>query len=98
MEGAEDDGNGLSLVVFQPADEANELVEPAVELLLRGASGLQNLLGHLVALVIPRVSTGERVVEMRSEEHTSELQSRQYLVCRLLLEKKKKNIFTPRST
>src|SRR3712207_7711930 len=30
----------------------------------------------------------------RSEEHTSELQSRQYLVCRLLLEKKKK---TPHS-
>src|SRR5258707_7943970 len=29
------------------------------------------------------------VVEIRSEEHTSELQSRQYLVCRLLLEKKK---------
>src|SRR3712207_7151889 len=30
------------------------------------------------------------VVSVRSEEHTSELQSRQYLVCRLLLEKKKK--------
>src|SRR3712207_7228587 len=30
----------------------------------------------------------------RSEEHTSELQSRQYLVCRLLLEKKKKEINT----
>src|SRR3712207_8597965 len=29
---------------------------------------------------------------LRSEEHTSELQSRQYLVCRLLLEKKKKII------
>src|SRR3712207_7720008 len=29
----------------------------------------------------------------RSEEHTSELQSRQYLVCRLLLEKKKNYIF-----
>src|SRR3712207_9593423 len=28
----------------------------------------------------------------RSEEHTSELQSRQYLVCRLLLEKKKPNV------
>src|SRR3712207_8737009 len=28
----------------------------------------------------------------RSEEHTSELQSRQYIVCRLLLEKKKNNI------
>src|SRR3712207_7701554 len=31
-----------------------------------------------------------RVLADRSEEHTSELQSRQYLVCRLLLEKKKK--------
>src|SRR3712207_8076562 len=30
------------------------------------------------------------LVLLRSEEHTSELQSRQYLVCRLLLEKKKK--------
>src|SRR3712207_6945785 len=30
----------------------------------------------------------------RSEEHTSELQSRQYLVCRLLLEKKKKRLLT----
>src|SRR3712207_8684373 len=30
-------------------------------------------------------------ITARSEEHTSELQSRQYLVCRLLLEKKKKN-------
>src|SRR3712207_6917771 len=30
------------------------------------------------------------VLARRSEEHTSELQSRQYLVCRLLLEKKKK--------
>src|SRR3712207_7003740 len=29
-------------------------------------------------------------IDRRSEEHTSELQSRQYLVCRLLLEKKKK--------
>src|SRR3712207_7319583 len=32
----------------------------------------------------------QRVPARRSEEHTSELQSRQYLVCRLLLEKKKK--------
>src|SRR3712207_7131865 len=32
-----------------------------------------------------------RRVAARSEEHTSELQSRQYLVCRLLLEKKKNN-------
>src|SRR3712207_8857170 len=32
-----------------------------------------------------------RLAAQRSEEHTSELQSRQYLVCRLLLEKKKTN-------
>src|SRR3712207_8410034 len=33
----------------------------------------------------------------RSEEHTSELQSRQYLVCRLLLEKNKETQHTPHS-
>src|SRR3712207_8878238 len=32
----------------------------------------------------------EKIFSKRSEEHTSELQSRQYLVCRLLLEKKKR--------
>src|SRR3712207_8024776 len=36
-----------------------------------------------------------RALLRRSEEHTSELQSRQYLVCRLLLEKKKKHTSTP---
>src|SRR3712207_8770559 len=36
-----------------------------------------------------RVRDGAGDVVVRSEEHTSELQSRQYLVCRLLLEKKK---------
>src|SRR3712207_7972876 len=36
----------------------------------------------------------ERGRAERSEEHTSELQSRQYLVCRLLLEKKKYNNLT----
>src|SRR3712207_6922224 len=39
-----------------------------------------------------------RPPEERSEEHTSELQSRQYLVCRLLLEKKKILILSPLST
>src|SRR5258707_9702616 len=39
---------------------------------------------------IPGVRHGLLGGELRSEEHTSELQSRQYLVCRLLLEKKKK--------
>src|SRR3712207_6888003 len=52
---------------------------------------------RVVVLVDDRVSlaaSDEPPVDRdrhRSEEHTSELQSRQYLVCRLLLEKKKKN-------
>src|SRR3712207_7529095 len=44
--------------------------------------------GH--AVPVERVVAGDDpcAVDVRSEEHTSELQSRQYLVCRLLLEKK----------
>src|SRR3712207_7451821 len=44
--------------------------------------------------VIGDGDTPEDVIlaDIRSEEHTSELQSRQYLVCRLLLEKKKKHL------
>src|SRR3712207_7335118 len=44
--------------------------------------------------VVARVRVDEAAdrAALRSEEHTSELQSRQYLVCRLLLEKKKNNI------
>src|SRR3712207_6911522 len=47
-----------------------------------------------------RVHRGRRAVRARgrSEEHTSELQSRQYLVCRLLLEKKKKQKQTKHNT
>src|SRR3712207_7272858 len=40
--------------------------------------------------VAPAVEVDRPAIGLRSEEHTSELQSRQYLVCRLLLEKKKK--------
>src|SRR3712207_7780955 len=41
-------------------------------------------------LAKPRISAR---ISARSEEHTSELQSRQYLVCRLLLEKKNKHYY-----
>src|SRR3712207_7905941 len=48
--------------------------------------------GGVVALsVADACQLGDDFVAARSEEHTSELQSRQYLVCRLLLEKKKNN-------
>src|SRR2546422_4482546 len=52
-----------------------------------------------IKVLDPEVSTRllrERFIrEVRSEEHTSELQSRLHLVCRLLLEKKKKDERTP---
>src|SRR3712207_6998388 len=44
---------------------------------------------HLVGYNAPRADAALVHYTLRSEEHTSELQSRQYLVCRLLLEKKK---------
>src|SRR3712207_7110529 len=42
-------------------------------------------------LGLPALAAAGAAQGLRSEEHTSELQSRQYLVCRLLLEKKKKS-------
>src|SRR3712207_7676440 len=48
---------------------------------------LASLDGHQLFVVL------HQVFYHRSEEHTSELQSRQYLVCRLLLEKKKNTTF-----
>src|SRR3712207_8274475 len=56
--------------------------------------GQQHEPGELVARPLTQVGGGDvaDVVHVRSEEHTSELQSRQYLVCRLLLEKKKKKL------
>src|SRR5258707_9493871 len=51
--------------------------------------------GRLLAVPGPPMFLAARACPVygtsRSEEHTSELQSRQYLVCRLLLEKKKKH-------
>src|SRR5258707_9747930 len=49
--------------------------------------GLRSIVERLHAL--GRAQQADRCLLVRSEEHTSELQSRQYLVCRLLLEKKK---------
>src|SRR3712207_7450925 len=54
---------------------------------------------ELAALGVRAISTTELFADVtynpRSEEHTSELQSRQYLVCRLLLEKKTKTQVMP---
>src|SRR2546429_1894847 len=45
----------------------------------------------LLQILVTQVQAPESFGFVRSEEHTSELQSRLHLVCRLLLEKKKKN-------
>src|SRR3712207_7383204 len=54
-------------------------------------SNLENIYQDKI-LLKESINHAKNELNKRSEEHTSELQSRQYLVCRLLLEKKKKNI------
>src|SRR3712207_7091074 len=60
----------------------------------RSKTGQPGYLSQLEQLIMRMPNAEERLAHMRerikarSEEHTSELQSRQYLVCRLLLEKK----------
>src|SRR3712207_8592979 len=56
-------------------------------LIATGTAVVQNVVG--VGLALALGAPAALGVICRSEEHTSELQSRQYLVCRLLLEKKK---------
>src|SRR3989449_6663959 len=53
--------------------------------------------GALVLRMLLRYLGPERFWASRSEEHTSELQSRLHLVCRLLLEKKKKKTISQKS-
>src|SRR3712207_7185492 len=57
---------------------------------LAGRGGDARLGAHVGEGAAALVAEEARRRRLRSEEHTSELQSRQYLVCRLLLEKKKK--------
>src|SRR3712207_7651950 len=68
----------------------NETFETPSEVLTPGISALIRRMPSIVSIA-EGFHSGSPVVSVnvsRSEEHTSELQSRQYLVCRLLLEKK----------
>src|SRR3712207_7209118 len=52
----------------------------------------KNHTSHTISRPTSKMRKPTMKIQPRSEEHTSELQSRQYLVCRLLLEKKKSAI------
>src|SRR3712207_6858231 len=69
------------VISWQPLQQTDR---PALQLFLHDDARSRQL--YFLALVAP---PAVRDAGRRSEEHTSELQSRQYLVCRLLLEKKK---------
>src|SRR5690554_7204117 len=86
----------------QPAERMSRatLMNAGLAVTAQAVEGNQIALGSAamaakLALELPNSRTAEseadRIgIELRSEEHTSELQSRPHLVCRLLLEKKKK--------
>src|SRR3712207_6941921 len=56
---------------------------------VEAAAAISKVVGERKPLGLITLGASSAQLEKRSEEHTSELQSRQYLVCRLLLEKKK---------
>src|SRR5690606_7491637 len=77
--------DAFAVVVRHPVDQLVVRVEPGLERRLVDGHGDHRILrGH----VVPHQVEHLLVALLRSEEHTSELQSREKLVCRLLLEKK----------
>src|SRR2546425_9382717 len=69
--------HGLTVALTSPVAAAPRLTRPARS--------------HHMTAEVPVPHNVPRVAASRSEEHTSELQSLAYLVCRLLLEKKKRH-------
>src|SRR2546425_6187003 len=99
----------LALLSVGVAD-AGEITVPAgfrIDVFAENVGGARALAVDSEGVLVVSISSRGRVLALpagrgagrpteRSEEHTSELQSLAYLVCRLLLEKKKKNIHEPR--
>src|SRR3712207_8570699 len=97
----------LQAVVYAVLVDVGKALTLLASRLDQGLAELHALLGRELGedfLGGPLVDVGRKVrghllvagSRLRSEEHTSELQSRQYLVCRLLLEKKKRTKRPPR--
>src|SRR2546425_96891 len=72
--------------------EFGQVIESFAGRLLLRPYGLVGIRGDCDFLLWQVAENLDALVALRSEEHTSELQSLAYLVCRLLLEKKKKKI------
>src|SRR3712207_8627638 len=72
--------------------EVGEVVRRGPHVQFPDLAGQREAVGHQLRRDQRRELVGPLVE--RSEEHTSELQSRQYLVCRLLLEKKKNKMIS----
>src|SRR3712207_8134616 len=87
----------LSLHDALPICGPDDVVQPLVVVQDRRDEGFPVTSVQAVA-VHEEPEALERRAASRSEEHTSELQSRQYLVCRLLLEKKNTTYICCRST
>src|SRR3712207_7977533 len=89
LEGVKD-GSTVLIGGFGAVGQPDALIEGLIE---QGAKDLVAVLNNAGTgrVGVAKLMELGRVRKIRSEEHTSELQSRQYLVCRLLLEKKKKN-------
>src|SRR3712207_7330181 len=93
----------LALVVPAPSKRRLQPIPPSADWRIDLAEGCPAhcqycyLAGSLSGPPITKVYANlpEILGGLRSEEHTSELQSRQYLVCRLLLEKNKKHTPNP---
>src|SRR3712207_6971613 len=81
-------GQRAPLPQHRPGGDGRQLAWSALE------RGLRVQLRRPDTRSFAQLLPGERGADERSEEHTSELQSRQYLVCRLLLEKKQITLLT----
>src|SRR3712207_8246942 len=68
---------------------------PELVAAIKALPGVEEVSLTTNGILLPELGPRLAAAGLRSEEHTSELQSRQYLVCRLLLEKKKKKSLVP---
>src|SRR5437870_7600837 len=88
-------GSGFGSAVAMPpmgtAPRLSEIATSRRKMLLRNGVVLMSTPNRSGQTDLGSAITYSKMLALRSEEHTSELQSRGHLVCRLLLEKKKKN-------